>query len=166
MVTDAEPDRSAQPIVLTLLAVAALAWTLNLVWEYAQLPLYGGEGCCPPRIMLRATTVDMLLVTGTTAGALVVRGLLTRRGPPPASGRRRAAGGHNGPTAVFFAVLVAALAIIAAVIEIRAITGQRWSYGPLMPTVGIVGLSPLLQLPTTGVAACWVARAWRARPGG
>lgn len=63
--------------------------------------------------------------------------------------------------------LVVGLALAAAlVIEFKAVfLWQQWQYDPLMPTIFGVGVSPLLQLPVTFLAAL-VILAVRQRSGG
>lgn len=56
------------------------------------------------------------------------------------------------------AVLAAGLAGVALGIERHAATRARWGYRPAMPTLGGVGLLPLVQLPLLGVTAAGLAR--------
>lgn len=56
------------------------------------------------------------------------------------------------------AVLVAGLAGAALGIERNALARGRWAYRPAMPTVGGVGLVPLVQLPLLGLTAARLAR--------
>lgn len=52
----------------------------------------------------------------------------------------------------------------AAIIEYRKVfVFKEWSYTPLMPTLFGIGLSPLVQLSVTGLAAFWLTR--RVLPG-
>lgn len=49
--------------------------------------------------------------------------------------------------------------IAAGTIEYRAIfILKKWSYNPLMPTILNMGVSPLVQLSTTGILAVWLTR--------
>ncbi len=130
---------------LRWVALLLTALVLNAIWEYAQLPLYEGDGDLPTRIMLEAIATDGALITGAAVIAALV-------------------GSRTGP-ATRWLVLIVGLAGTAAFIEIRAITQGRWAYSAAMPTVGIVGLSPLLQLPLTGAVSAAVSRPWP-RPGG
>lgn len=115
--------------------VAAAALVLNAAWEAAHLPLYECEFTLGR--WLGASATDAALIAGAAAGA------------------SRLARGRPG---VRWALLGASLTAIAVGIELRAQRrGQRW-YGPAMPTVGSVGLSPLAQLPLTGAAAVVLAR--------
>lgn len=125
-------------------ALAALAFVLNLGWEYAQSPLYGSHGSghdLPTWIYLRATTFDAVVIGVVTGVSLLVR-------------TRWRAG--------FWVVMIVALTAIAVAVELQALLTGRWSYGPAMPTIGLVGLSPLVQLPLLGVISNLVVRPWRA----
>lgn len=128
--------------------VVLVAFALNMGWEYLQLPLYGDEQRSavdlPTWILYRAGVNDALLITATLAVGLVVR--------------RRS-------TLAFWLFVVLALAAIASFIEIRAMLTDRWSYRAAMPTIGSVGLSPLLQLPLTGAATALLVRPWLAHGG-
>jgi len=106
------------------------------VWEVAQLPL----NTCPPtpRTVLRAALGDALLTV-----AVAVPAARTGRGSP--------------------ALLVAGLAAAALGIERGALARGRWNYRPAMPTVGGVGLVPLVQLPLLGLTATRLARRRHAR---
>lgn len=90
---------------------------------------------CPPtpRTLLRASLGDALL---TVAVAV----------PAARAGRRSPA------------VLAAGLAGGALGIERHALARGRWAYRPTMPTVGGVGLVPLVQLPLLGLIAAALAR--------
>jgi hypothetical protein len=123
-------------VVLVLVAFA-----LNVVWEFAQAPLYEGGEELAESIYLQASANDAALIAAAVIVALVAR--------------RRS-------TAAFWIVLVVALAATAAFIEVRAILTDRWSYSELMPTVGIIGLSPQLQLPLLGALTAALTRPWAA----
>lgn len=47
-------------------------------------------------------------------------------------------------------LLALGLLVFAYVVELHAVYTKRWEYGPQMPRVLGVGLSPLLELPVTG----------------
>lgn len=116
-------------------ALVAIAFGLNLVWEFAQAPLYSGRP--PTAIYVRAAGVDALLILAAAALAgLVARLRAVARWP----------------------VLVGVLAVTAIVIELRALAAGRWSYAEAMPTLGPVGLSPLVQLPLLGALSVAAAR--------
>jgi len=49
--------------------------------------------------------------------------------------------------------------VIAVIIEYwYALVTKQWSYSPLMPTIFGIGVSPLIQLSTTGLLSFWLAR--------
>lgn len=115
-----------------------MAFALNLAWEFAQAPLYAGRPST--WIYVRAAVIDAVLI-GLAAGAGVLSLRRWRHG--------------------FWPVLVLGLAASAAFIELRALWTDRWAYSELMPTLGPVGLSPLVQLPLLGAVAAGLA--WRGR---
>jgi hypothetical protein len=54
---------------------------------------------------------------------------------------------------------IAATLSLAVFVEIKGVyLLLEWSYGAAMPMIFGLGLSPLLQLPTTGLIALWCAR--------
>lgn len=119
--------------------LALVAFALNMLWEFVQLPLYVDHEQLETSVLFLAAIDD--------AGLIVVAAF--------------AAGfAHRRSRAAAWTVLLLGLLATAAVIEFRAVTTGRWAYAELMPTVGFVGLSPLLQLPLTGVLAVTLARPW------
>lgn len=93
-----------------------------MIWELAQLPLYAGHDDLGLRLLYRAGGNDAALI-------LVAAGI------------GRVADRWSRPWA--WTTLLVTLAATAVFIEVRAITTGRWAYSHLMPTLGIVGLSPL-----------------------
>ena len=106
----------------------------NAIWEMAQMPLYATShpllGC------LRAAVVD----TALTLAAVIAA---------------RRAGAHD--SRAFWPTLVGLLLIVAAVIEASALAGRHWAYGSAMPTLGGVGLVPLVQLALLACFAVLIA---------
>lgn len=115
--------------------LACWALALNLVWEVAQSPL----NTCPaaPRTWLCAAAGD--------AARIVVAARLAAAG-----GRRSAA--------ARWTVLAGGLGGCALAMERHALSRRRWAYAPAMPTLGGVGLVPLVQLPLLGLTAAVLAR--------
>ena len=59
------------------------------------------------------------------------------------------------------ALFVVALALVGQTIgEVFALRTDRWSYGPFMPTIPVlgVGLTPLLQMPLMILITLWLAQ--------
>ncbi|MDO8560561.1 MAG: hypothetical protein Q7S23_06090 [bacterium] len=121
-----------------------VSYVINLIWEISHAPLYlhfrGGP--ITLAVLFYAAAVDATIIT--------VLGWLVGRV------RRR----ELRLPLLFFGGVIAAL-----VIEWRALTTARWAYGPLMPVVPLLGTgwSPTLQLGLTGVAACLIVTAGKAR---
>lgn len=118
-------------------ALAVGAFVSNLVWENAHGVLY--DHVIPGWVYLRAAGGDVLLVALGIGLAWPARRISDRA--------------HVAASAVL-------LAVIAVVVERAALAEGRWGYTDLMPTIGGIGLSPLLQLPLTGLATWWFASWW------
>jgi len=56
-----------------------------------------------------------------------------------------------------FTVLIAGLLLAAAIEYSKVFVTRTWSYNRLMPTIFGLGLSPLLQLSSTGLWAFWLS---------
>lgn len=125
------PTRSLRLV----LHVAALAWPINFAWEMAQAYLYAPMGTVreATRQCLFASFWDVVIVLGITAATSLAFGgtawLVERR-----------------LTAFATAALVGA--VLAAVIESRALNLERWTYGSEMPVIPAlnVGLVPVIQM--------------------
>ena len=112
------------------LALASVAFVTNLVWENAHGILYAHA--IPGWRYLQAAVGDVLLVAVGITAALPLR--------------------HRSRMTYLVGAAVA-LAVLAVVVEVHAAANMRWTYTEAMPTIGPVGLSPLLQLPVTGVVS-------------
>lgn len=123
-------------------ALALVAFGLNAIWEIAQRPLYAGEqpitGCL----------VAALPDAGLTLAAVGLALWLERRA-----------------TASFWSLALGALLAAALAIEAWALSTGRWSYAPAMPTIGPMGLAPLLQLPLLAALGVVGARRLAGRRG-
>ena len=124
-----------------LLAIFGTALTLNLAWEHLHAPLYAGYqgGAITEFILLRASLGDAVIITGGALLFLYVPYFKKHRW------------------------LVWPLGLwVAVAIELFALYTGRWAYGPAMPLVFGIGLTPLVQLATTGSATMWLV-VWRKR---
>jgi len=110
----------------------AIVFAMNLVWENAHGGLY--DHTMSGWDFLRSAGGDVLLVLVGMVAALPWR---------RASGRYRIA-------------VVIVLTALAVGVELFALSVDRWTYTDAMPTLGPIGLSPLLQLPTTAMVAFWL----------
>lgn len=115
----------------TLVAVFAVSFLLNYVWEHLHSVLYVHYkgGAITDAILLHATLMDAVMITGLAVALLFIPRV--RRKP--------------------WLVLVGAF-LLAAGIELWALDTGRWAYNASMPLVPLlhVGLSPTVQLALTG----------------
>lgn len=113
------------------ISIFLVAFFLNLVWEKLQMPLYSvhasGWECW--LLCLRASIWDAVLITG-------VYYLIDT---------------PNRKTRYMLSSIL--LIFVAIFIEQRALSEGKWAYSVFMPTVFMVGLSPLVQLPLLAIAA-------------
>lgn len=134
--------------ILTLSLIFTLSFLLNYIWEsvheaflYNKHSFNAGEYIL---MMLRVSTVDAVIILGIYLGVaagwkdiLWLQKILKMQ--------------------VYISCLAGLL--IAAIIEYwNVLVKKEWSYAPGMPTIFGIGLSPLLQLSTTGLLTFWVIR--------
>lgn len=117
-----------------LLAIFAVSFALNFVWEHAHSVLYLSYqgGPLTEFILLRATLGDAVIIT--VFGALFIYF--------PKIGARR--------------WLVWPLGLCVSIfIELLALHSGRWQYNSLMPIIPLlnIGLTPAVQLALTGWAS-------------
>lgn len=132
------PDTFASPVSWLVLAITA--FVTNLVWENAHGVLY--DHAIPGWRYLQAAGGDVVLVGIGVGAAATLRRCSVR-------------------TQVCAAVVV--LVGLAVGVEVHALTNGRWDYTAAMPTIWGIGISPLLQLPLTGLASLAMARWLRRR---
>jgi len=124
-----------------LLAIFAVSFALNFVWEHAHAFLYAAYqgGPLTGFILLRAALGDAIIIT--VLGALFIYF-------PTVGGRRWLIWPIGFAVAIF--------------IEELALHTARWQYNSLMPLVPYlnIGLTPAVQLAVTGAAALWLVL-WR-----
>ena len=118
-----------------LFLIVVVAFLLNFAWEDAQAPLFSG-GLSPAHYLIiytRATLFDALYTVGLYVGIAII------------ARNRRWVERWNWPHMAFTFVVGF---VVAAVIELRALAIDRWSYSESMPLIPYleVGLSPILQL--------------------
>lgn len=127
------------------------AFFLNFFWEiWHAAPLYLGWNL-PARYYVLPLTdaafIDAMMLTGILAAGII----LWKKTDWFATMSR--------PKYCYF---ITASILIAAVVELKGVYWLRqWQYSPQMPTLVGLGLSPLIQLMITGLAALWLARSVR-----
>jgi len=134
--------------ILTLLLIFVFSFLLNYFWESVhEAFLYKVFKCMADKyifMILIASVWDAFMIAAIYLGIAVLwKDILWLK---------------KMTGAQIFALCLAGL-VIATIIEYRyALVTKEWSYTPLMPTVFGIGLSPLLQLSTTGLLTFWVVR--------
>ena len=140
--------RKTRDAASALALILMFSFMLNYMWESVhEAFLYKVFKCMADTYVLMiliASVYDAFIIAGIYLGIAVlwkdIIWLQKMRG------------------AQIYAACLAGLAI-AAIIEYRyALVTKEWSYTPLMPTVCGIGVSPLIQLSTTGLLAFWLTR--------
>ena len=144
-------------------AVAGFSFGAHFVWEFLHAPLYQGlaEGthwdgikCC-----LLATLGDVVIaVVAYGAGAAATRDAWWL-GNSAESRRERQ---HPRGVIAYLAIGL----VITVVVEMLSVDAWgRWAYGPSMPTLLGIGVSPLLQWIVVPLLVLWLARRHLGVPG-
>ena len=125
---------------LFVLAVIILA--LNLIWEFSHFRLYVDLTGIPANLhLIWAGFVDLVLVSFIFGTNSFFRGSLDWIKKPKIGD--------------YFVIVVLGM-LIAIFIEVYSISNGRWVYTDSMPVVFGIGLSPLIQLFTTGIFSLWI----------
>lgn len=138
----------ARKIILHILFIGSIAFIANFFWESLHaVYLYRDHDISSSAyvpMMLKMSLKDSLIILGLFFFiALVKRSLDWMESR------------FGGPLAGFILLSL----LTAAAIEWFSVTVlSRWSYLETMPTLFGVGLSPLLQLATTGPLAVWLSK--------
>ena len=111
-----------------ILAIFIVAFILNVLWEnlHSQLYLHYQGGTITQLILLRATLFDAMFISILLFATEKIKFLTHHK--------------------IFW---IATIAVISAIlIEVYAISTNRWAYGPAMPLIPLlnVGLTPTIQL--------------------
>lgn len=124
-----------------------LALLMELTWEAAQTPLYGGWGTIPwPQLagyVIQGTAGDLLTLAVTyLLTALICRDRLFFR---------RVSLGY-----VLFTLLGVIYTVASEYVNVQLL--HRWSYAPMMPMVPVIdtGLAPLMQWLLLPPALLWI----------
>ncbi|MEO6212672.1 MAG: hypothetical protein ABIP65_03495 [Vicinamibacterales bacterium] len=121
---------AAWRLATVVFLVAAL---FNFPWELAQSPLYVAMPPLPARLwccFVASLGDGVLLLLLWVAGWAVFRQKVW----------------FGSPSAVRYVAMVVAGVGLGVVVEVAALEAGRWSYGPQMPRIGSVGVTPLLQM--------------------
>ncbi len=146
--------RKHRSAIRRLSAWMTLAFFLHLAWEIAHLPLYtlasDGDRVRVALYVLHCTLGDVLIATATILVPALVWHRLDWYRTQPLAG-----------SAVMIAL---ALAYTAASEWFNVYYRAAWAYAPSMPTIGGIGVTPLLQWIVVPVLMVAAMRRWS--PGG
>lgn len=120
------------------------SYLLNFLWEaihaYTLYQSHDFQASKYVPMLLYASLIDSLLICLIFfVGFLVLKRIIKA----------------NKTKEVVF-ILIAGF-IISSIIELKALLFKQWSYNDIMPTIFGMGLSPLLQLPITGLISIFLA---------
>lgn len=140
----------SRPAIRQLAAWMTLAFFLHLVWEVAHLPLYtlAADGDCV-RIalyVLHCTLGDVFIAAATFLA--------------PAFVWRRVDWYRSQPLAGSAVMIGLALSYTAASEWFNVYYRAAWAYAPSMPTMGGIGVTPLLQWIVVPVLMVVAMRRW------
>lgn len=147
------PNISRPPLKTFFAAFIVVAFFLNWLWEYVQMPAYAA----PARSWSSTALAHVVPSLGDVAITLGIYGIAAL-----AAGRVDWAA--SGKWNVYAAAALLGGASATAY-EWKALGAGWWSYSELMPVVPFlgVGLWPLLQLTLLVPAALWFAGWWAGR---
>ncbi len=133
---------------MLLVSIAFFSFLLNLFWEVIHESFLYKTHMMPsfshPVVILYATLVDTFYIVLVYAlVALFLRnGIWVKKMPMNAT--------------LLFCVGVF---IVSLLIEVRGVyIVHSWSYDSMMPTLFGIGISPMLQLVTTGILSLWLTK--------
>jgi len=132
-----------RPSVTHFITFAAIAFLLNLSWEFSHARLYT---CCTAGAFMHAG----LLIWATLGDVMYLMGIggvgwLVFRNDWLSFGKKQT-------TFLIFLGLLTAIFI-----EVKGLTTGKWAYTTAMPTIFGIGLTPLVQLAVTGMLSYWFA---------
>jgi len=136
----------ARETSLTLIVIFVISLILNYLWESLHEAFFYEVFKCDAALyvlmILEAAITDALIITGIYLGvAAIWRDFLWCLSMK-----------INQVVTAFMAGI-----IIAIIIEYRSVLILKaWSYLPAMPTILGIGLTPLIQLSTTGLLTFWL----------
>jgi len=137
-----------------LISLALAAFTLNLIWELAQVFAFSSLEKASPLEVLILVTVASIFDAGITLLAYMI-----------VAGVRRGWRWWQQTRVADLLIFAGVGALAATLIELVAISRGVWSYGSYMPLVPLlnIGLLPALQLTLLLPAALWVTLKVRER---
>jgi hypothetical protein len=131
-------------IRLRLIILAIYVLVLNLIWEFSHYRLYIDLTGIPSTLhLIIASFTDLILV-------FIVFSFI--------SIFRKSINWVKRPKKLDYIIIIVLSSLIAISIEIYSLSNGRWVYTDLMPIIFGIGLSPLIQLFTTGIISLILIR--------
>tara|TARA_Y100000310_G_C20651084_1_gene799505 strand:+ start:1055 stop:1483 length:429 start_codon:yes stop_codon:yes gene_type:complete len=122
-----------------LISIFIISFVLNAIWELLHYQLYFDlSGVSKYPHLLLATFTDAIIIT-------IIFIIISFKN------KDKNLKWINKPKKLDYIIMIISGLIVAIFIELRALRIERWAYKPIMPTILGIGLSPLLQLATTGI---------------
>lgn len=129
------------PIIL--LKIFAIAFLINVIWEFAHCQLYktcwGMKFSALTKLLLKMSVKDGIWISTFYLITFLIFRNLNPLG--------------NWMQAALFAAIALVFAFVDEKVSVKA---GRWEYGPKMPLFFGVGLTPLLELAVTGILTFWL----------
>lgn len=126
------------------LLIVSFSFILNLIWEFSHFVLYIDLSGIPKNLhLIQASFMDMLIIS---AIFLII------------SLKNKNLNWTKKPKRIDYLIIVVLGIIVAGGIEFWALSVGRWMYKDLMPTIFGIGLSPLIQLFSTGILSLIIFR--------
>ncbi len=124
-------------LIKTISILASISLVLNLVWEFSHFVLYNDTSGIPKTLhLIMASFTDVLWIFLIFAIiSLIYKNM----------------NWINKPQLKHYALIILLGFILSTLIELINLNLGRWSYLETMPTIFGIGLTPLIQLVTTGI---------------
>ena len=127
-----------------IILVFIIAFILNLIWEYSHFNLYFDLSGIPKHTHLfLATLMDAIIICSIFLVIIF---------------KNQSFDWTKKTKMRDYSWIIVWGLIIASFIETHALSTGRWMYKEIMPTILGLGLSPLLQLATTGILTLFILR--------
>ena len=123
--------------IKTISILASIFLVLNLIWEFSHSVLYNDTSGIPKTLhLITASFTDVLWIFLI----FIIISLIYKN-----------INWINNPKSKHYFIIAVFGIFLAIIIELINLNLGRWSYLEAMPTILGIGLSPLLQLATTGI---------------
>ncbi|MBS3085654.1 hypothetical protein J4225_03135 [Candidatus Pacearchaeota archaeon] len=124
---------------LKIVLLLVIVFILNIIWEFSHYQFYIDLTGIPPTThLIIASLTDVFLI-----GLIFMLISLINKSPK----------WIDKPGLKDYTFIIIFSLIISTIIELYSVSRGRWAYTSAMPTIFGIGLSPLIQLFTTGIVS-------------